>query len=205
MSDQLLPDATRGERIRSAAATVGATLVVGIGATLVVGIGLFVYGVVTKQDVLTTGVGVGSGTPRPFGPDNASTWRAISALGPTWVAPVSLGLVLLIAWLGSCRFGRGTPGDGFMSLTVRTTDGDAVPRWRNMLRTAMPLALFVAGLALGSVWVGAVLAALPWLTAFVRSDRRTAYDLVSGVRVGTNAPVKGDFEWKVDRPAPRSS
>jgi hypothetical protein len=67
-----------------------------------------------------------------------------------------------------------------------------------MLRTAMPLALFVAGLTLGSVWVGVVLAALPWLTAFARSDRRTAYDLVAGVRIGTNAPVKGDFEWKVD-------
>jgi hypothetical protein len=198
MSDQLLPDATRGERVRSAAATVGATIVVGIGATLVVGIGLFVYGVVTKQDVLTTGMGFGSGTPGAFGPDNASTWHAISAIGPTWVAPVSLGLVVLIAWLGSCRFGHGTPGDGVMSLTVRTTDGATVPRWRNMLRTALPFALFVAGVALGSVWLGAVLAVLPWLTAFARSDRRTAYDLVSGVRVGTNAPVKGDFEWKVD-------
>jgi hypothetical protein len=205
MSDQLLPDATRGERVRSAAATVGATIVVGIGATLVVGIGLFVYGVVTKQDVLTTGIGVTSGTPGPFGPANASTWRAISAIGPTWVAPVSLGLVGLIAWLGSCRFGKGTPGDGFMSLTVRTTDGAPVPRWRNMLRTALPFGLFVVGLVLSGVWVGAGLAALPWLTAFVRSDRRTGYDLVSGVRVGTNAPVKGDFEWKVDTSTPRSS
>ncbi len=198
MSDQLLPDATRGERVRSAAATVGATLVVGIGATLVVGIGLFVYGVVTKQDILTTGTAVGFGSPGQYGPDRAQSWHGIAANSPTWVAPVSLGLVLLIAWLGSCRFGHGTPGDGFMSLTVRTTHGAPVPRWRNMLRTAMPLALFVAGLALGSVWVGVVLAALPWLTAFVRSDRRTVYDLVSGVRVGTNAPVKGDFEWKVD-------
>jgi hypothetical protein len=201
MSAQLLPDATRGERVKSAAATVGATLVVALGATFVVGIGLFVYGVVTKQDVLTTGLGVSSSTPGAFGRDNASTWRAISAIGPSWVAPVSLGLVGVIAWLGSCRMGRGTPGDGFMSLTARTTDGGAVPRWRTMLRTAMPLALFVIGVAVGSIWLGALLAALPWLTAFVRSDRRTAYDLLAGVRVGTNAPVKGDFEWKVSSPS----
>jgi hypothetical protein len=92
-----------------------------------------------------------------------------------------------------------------MSLSARTTDGGAVARWRNMLRTALPMTLFVVGLAIGSIWLGAVLAAVPWLTAFVRSDRRTAYDLLAGVRVGTNAPVKGDFEWKVgspSRPAP---
>jgi hypothetical protein len=205
MSDQLLPDATRGERVRSAAATAGASLVVGIGATLVVGIGLFVVGLVTKQDILTTGTAVGAGTPGQFGPDNARSWHVLAANSPTWVAPVSFSLVLLIAWLGSCRFGHGTPGDGFMSLTVRTTDGAPVPRWRNMLRTALPFGLFVVGLVLSGVWVGAGLAALPWLTAFVRSDRRTGYDLVSGVRVGTNAPVKGDFEWKVDTSTPRSS
>jgi hypothetical protein len=204
MTDHLVPDATLGERVRSAAATAGATLVVGLGATFVVGVGLFVFGLVTKQDILTTGTGVGAGGPGQFGPDNAQSWHAIAANSPTWVAPVSLSLVLLIAWLGSCRVGRGTPGDGVMSLTVRSTDGGPVARWRHMLRTAMPMALFVAGLALGSVWVGVVLAALPWLAAFVRRDRRTAYDLVCGVRVATNAPVKGDFEWKVDTPSPRS-
>jgi hypothetical protein len=97
MSAQLLPDATRGERVRSAAVTIGATLVVGIGATLVVGIGLFVYGVVSKQDILSTGITVASGSPGQFGPDNGGSWHAISANSPAWVAPVSFGLVLLIS------------------------------------------------------------------------------------------------------------
>jgi hypothetical protein len=192
-----LPDATRSERVRSAAATLGATFIVGIGATLVVGIGLFVYGVITRTDILTTGTAVSAGTPGAFGGTQSSSWRGIAANSPTWVAPVSLTLVLLVCWLGSCRIGRGTPGDAVMSLTATTLDGGPVPRWRSMLRTGLPMLLFVLGLQIGSAWWGLLLAALPWALALVRSDHRTAYDLAAGVRVGTNAPVKGDFEWKV--------
>jgi hypothetical protein len=188
-----LPDATRGERIRSAAATVLATAVVFVAATLVVGLAMFVWALLSHDPVLndvsaanTTG---GLGAPyRTF-------WT--TSTGPGWVGPAVLVLVLLVTWLGSARIGRGTPGDAFMSLSARTVAGEPLPRWRNLLRTGVPLALFSIVTALGSFGLGIVVVALGWAPALVRSDRRTAYDLLSGVRVGTNAPVKGDYAWKV--------
>ena len=190
-----LPDATRGERIRSAAATVLATGVVFVTATLLVGLAMFVWALLSHDPVLNevSGANTRGGLGAPF----RTYWQSSTADGPGWVGPLVLGLVLLVTWLGSARIGRGTPGDAFMSLSARTVDGEPLPRWRNLLRTGVPLALFVMVTALGSVGLGIVVVALGWAPALVRSNRRTAYDLLAGVRVGTNAPVKGDFEWKV--------
>jgi hypothetical protein len=190
-----LRDATRSERVRSALATAGATAVLAVAAAFVVGLVLFVWGLVTG-DPLARALPVAT-APGSFGPDYQSFWREMAGAGPAWVGPVSLLLVLVIAWLGSCRIGRGTPGDAIMSLTAHDADGRRPARWRAMLRTGMPLALLGVGVALGSVWLGLALATVPWLPALVRADRRSAYDLASGIRVATTAPVKGDFEWKV--------
>ena len=188
-----LPDATRSERIRSAVATVLATGVVFVVATLLVGLAMFVWALLSHDPVLNdvAGANTRGGLGAPF----RTYWQ--SSTGPGWVGQAVLGVVLLVTWLGSARIGLGTPGDAFMSLSARTVDGGPVPRWRNLLRTAVPLVLFAVGVALGSVGIGILLVAAAWAPALVRSDRRTAYDLLAGVRVGTNAPVKGDFEWKV--------
>jgi hypothetical protein len=190
-----LPDATRGERIRSAGATVLATAVVFVVATLLVGLVLFVWALLSHDPVLNeiSAANTRGGLGAPF----RTYWSSSTSAGPAWLGPAVLGAVLIVTWLGSARMGLGTPGDAVMSLSARTVDGAPLPRWRNLLRTGVPLALFALGVALGSVWIGVALVAAGWAPALVRADRRTAYDLLAGVRVGTNAPVKGDFEWKV--------
>jgi hypothetical protein len=194
MSTTSLPRATRGERVRSAAATVGAAVLLALGATLVVGIVLFVWGLVVRDPaVQSLQLAASDGA---FGRQYQDYWESVARTGPGWVGPVSITVILLAVWLGSCRFGRGTPGDAVMSLTAQTTDGDTLPRWRTMLRTGLPLALFGIAVLLGSVWLGILVVAALWSPALVRSDRRTAFDLVAGVRVGTNDPVKGDFEFR---------
>jgi hypothetical protein len=191
-------DAGVRERVESAAVTSGVTIALFLGATLVVGMAIFLVGLLMGHGGLGGLLGGEVNGPGVFGANNAEGWRTAAAADDRpWVVPVSLGATLLITWLGSCRFGRGTPGDAFMGLTALTVDGEPAPRWRTMLRTGGPLLVLGAGVAAHSVWSGIAVVAALWLPALVRRDHRTTFDLVAGLRVATNAPVKGDYEWRV--------
>ncbi len=191
-----LPVASLSERVRSGAATVVATVIVAIGATLVVGLLLFGVVLATGQRLAA------SGAPSPLdggglaGPLSGSAWSSLADATPGWLAPVSFLLVLVTTWLASCRIGRGTPGDAVMSLTTQTPSGETPPRWRTMLRTGVPLGILGVASLSHQFWIGVLVVAALWAPAFVRTDRRTAFDLVAGVRTGTNAPAKGDYAWR---------
>ena len=191
-------DAGARERIQSAGVTAGVTVALFIGSTLVVGMAIFLIGLLTGHGGLGGLLGGEVNGPGVFGASNAEGWRTAAAADDRpWVVPVSLGATLLITWLGSCRLGVGTPGDAFMGLTALTVDGEPAPRWRTMLRTGLPLLVLGAGVAAHSVWSGIAVVAVLWLPALLRADHRTAFDLVAGLRVATNAPVKGDYSWRV--------
>jgi hypothetical protein len=106
---------------------------------------------------------------------------------PPIVFKIALVGILTIIWAVACRLGAGAPGDAVMNLVALDVDGGPASRATLRARAAVPVALFgVLGL-LDRPGAGMVALGLLWLPAFVRSDRRSAVDLLVGVVPHTTA------------------
>jgi hypothetical protein len=151
---------SRGEMLASAAITLGACLLVGVSATLLVGsVGVFV-------DIALTDKTAAASTPTGL---------------PVAAVDVLVTLVLATVWTAACRLGLGSPGDGVMDLKAFSIDGRPARRRQHWVRAGLPLGAFgVLGL-LGLPAAGAALVTLAWAVCLVRSDRRSAVDLLIGV------------------------
>ena len=157
----------------------GLGLVCGLLALVVLGtitvLGLLVTGHSLDGLYLANPADPSTFTPRP-GP--------LKPTAPAWVAPVVVGLCLLVALamasLGASRFGHGTVGDGMTGVETITGSGAQPSRQRVVLRLALPVAL-VSGLSvLVSAERALVVLALLWAPALL-PDRRSVFDRLLGL------------------------
>jgi hypothetical protein len=203
MDDQGMAPTLR-ERVSSSVVTVLACVVVGVAATLVLGLAVWLL-----QVAFGITVPLEAGFP-------ADTVSSVGALRPANVPPpagtAGFGiamwvLVMVLVWLTSCRGGIGTPGDAVMTLRPLEASGARASRGRIMARTGVPVAVYTLAVIAGFSTIGLILLAALWAPALVRSDRRTAVDLLVGVVPRSLAPAKTGRSWPAqpaDESAPRS-
>ena len=170
---------SRKDRIRSAAVTAGAAFVLFVGATIVGGLFEFVASAVSGHGIPGAKIaGQGGGM---FGSSNEQNWDYFRDDVPLWASVGVLVFVVLFVGLGASRAGIGTPGDSLMEVVTRTPDGQRVSRTRTIARTVIPVAIFMGLSVFGHAGLGLALCLLLWVPALFRADRRSAYDLITGV------------------------
>jgi hypothetical protein len=191
MDDQGMAPTLR-ERVSSSAVTVLACLLVGAAATLVLGLAVWLLQIAFGITIpLEAGFPAdGSTSLTSIRPANVAPPAGTTGFGiAMWV------LVMVLVWLASCRGGIGTPGDAVMTLRPLDTSGARASRGRIMARTGVPLAVYTLAVIAGFSTIGLILLAALWAPALVRSDRRTAVDLLVGVVPRSLAPAKTGRSW----------
>jgi hypothetical protein len=191
MDDQGMAPTLR-ERVSSTVVTLIACVLVGVAATLVLGLAVWflqvAFGIKVPLEASVGGGGLFSGVvlrPADVAPSSGTAAFGIGL----WL------VVVVLVWLTASRGGVGTPGDAVMTLRAYDTAGVPAARGRNLLRGAVPVAVFgVAAQLAGSGWA-LVLLGLLWAPALVRADRRTAVDLLVGVVPRSLAPAKTGRSW----------
>jgi hypothetical protein len=184
------------ERLQSTAVTAGVALVVSVAAVFVVGLAAFVVALVTKSPMPQL-------TNRPVDPNDATGvlqgWTLTDSGGSGasmgGMALAVLALVSVVVWMTTCRLGRGTPGDAVMGILARDTEGRLVGRGRAMARTAAPVTILAIGMGTGLTGLGVLVVLALWAPALLRRDRRTAFDLLSGVVPQSTEPDKTSTGW----------
>lgn len=157
------PHATRVERCAAATITaVTAGVLVVVGAAIVGGLLMLAVVRPTYQ---------------------GESLAALAAAAPAWIAPVSLTVDVLIAWLVVTQFGRRTVGDAVMSLTTVGSDGVRARRRANLARTALPAVLVLVGALGHRLPLAVVVMAAMWVPTLVTDEERSLFDRVARVWV----------------------
>ncbi|MFN8156141.1 MAG: RDD family protein [Candidatus Nanopelagicales bacterium] len=151
---------SRRELVSSVLLTVAISVGIGLIATILIGV------VLTFFDIANT--------------DPTADYQTQTGLPPVVFAG-ALVAVLVIVWLVACRAGVGAPGDAIMNLLTLDTDGHASGKGAILARAAIPVVVFGVLALMGRPGLGLVVLLVLWAPAFLRSDRRSAVDLLVGV------------------------
>jgi hypothetical protein len=180
------------ERIQAAGVTALAAAGIAIAIILVLG-----------TVMLGASLAINKGVPGlDLAPDGARIVRNPYTDGQSdWMGVLGLVVVFVLTWLSTCRAGLGTPGDAVMHVVAEDVRGGPAGRRRNLVRTGVPFALMGVATLLHRPFLGFVVVLALWAVALVRTDRRTAFDLVAGVVPRSTAPLKVAQGW----PSRRSS
>lgn len=174
------------ERTQSAGVTALAAAAIAGAITLVLGVIMLATSIAINKRVPGLDVGTdGSSLVRNPYTDGQSDWMGILALV----------VVVTLTWLGTCRFGLGTPGDAVMNVIAEDSDGAPAGRRQNLVRTGLPFAVFCLAVLAHRPGAGFLVLAALWAPALLRRDRRTAFDLIAGVVPRSTAPLKVARGW----------